>query len=259
MGFGHGDCEDQDRKLKLRPWRDLAGPDQRTAAGVGHPFGHRSADRRATGMLLAPALPRGSKPRQGARRDLQPASACGRAPTDDDGHRRCPPGAGGKDPRSSCRAGNALRRERGGSLRRGGSAKCGARQATHLVERDQAASTLLRSHPEWSDRRIAELCGLSDKTVARARHRATADARQSSERVGRDGRRRPVDPATTRLRVGEYIALHPESSDRVVATATATSRATVRDVRQRIARGDSPLPPKAPSDYLDAAPRIEGW
>jgi hypothetical protein len=114
------------------------------------------------------------------------------------------------------------------------------------------SSTMLRDHADWSNRRIAELCGLSDKTLAKLRGRATADLRQSSNRVGRDGRRRPTDPAAARQRIAEYLARHPHCSDRAVAEAVTTSQATVRDVRQRLARGEGPLPERLQTPSVPA-------
>lgn len=111
-----------------------------------------------------------------------------------------------------------------------------------LAEREQAAITLLRTHREWSDRRIAQVCGLSDKTVARTRHRATAELAQSNDRLGRDGRRRPLDPGALRQRIVEHMTLHPKASDRQTAAAVGASPATVRDVRKRLSEGESPLP-----------------
>src|SRR5262245_32335653 len=48
------------------------------------------------------------------------------------------------------------------------------RNVTHgltlsVSERKQAAVRVLRAHPRWSDRRVAELCAVSPKTVARLR------------------------------------------------------------------------------------------
>src|SRR5205823_12956635 len=56
-----------------------------------------------------------------------------------------------------------------------------------LREREQATLRLLDDHPDWSDRRIAEVCGLSPRTIASIRARSTGETPQLSERVGRDG------------------------------------------------------------------------
>ena len=64
-------------------------------------------------------------------------------------------------------------------------------------DRRRAALRILARHHEWSDRRIASLCGLSGKTVARLRSEEglpTADrvVIGFERRIGRDGKARPV-------------------------------------------------------------------
>lgn len=110
-----------------------------------------------------------------------------------------------------------------------------------LAEREAAAVHIVQLVPDWSDRRIAGVSGLSPKTVARLRARATVDSAQSRARVGRDGRLRPVDPTEVRRRVAEAVRSDPEASTRAIAARTGASQATVRDVRQRLSRGLSEL------------------
>ncbi len=110
-----------------------------------------------------------------------------------------------------------------------------------LTEREAAAQRILELVPDWSDRRIAVVSGLSPKTVARLRDRATVDSAQSRARVGRDGRFRPVDPSEVRRRVADVVRSEPDASTRSIATRTGASQATVRDVRQRLSRGASEL------------------
>lgn len=110
-----------------------------------------------------------------------------------------------------------------------------------LGEREQAATRIVELVPEWSDRRIAGVSGLSPKTVARLRGRATVDSDQSRARIGRDGRKRPVDPSEVRRRVAEVVRSDPDASTRSIASLTGASQATVRDVRQRLSRGASEL------------------
>jgi AraC-like DNA-binding protein len=58
-----------------------------------------------------------------------------------------------------------------------------------LAERHHAADAILEHHHNLSDRSIAEICGLSPKTVARHRANLGARARYESERrLGRDGK-----------------------------------------------------------------------
>jgi ParB-like chromosome segregation protein Spo0J len=60
-----------------------------------------------------------------------------------------------------------------------------------LVDREAAAARVLLSHPMWSDRAIAEITGLSAKTVCAIRRRSsTEESQQSNMRYGRDGRAR---------------------------------------------------------------------
>ncbi len=123
-----------------------------------------------------------------------------------------------------------------------------------LGERERAASRMIATHPDWSDRLIGEVCGLSPKTVARRRP-ATEDGRPSPTRVGRDGRRRPTDPASVRTRVAELLARRPDASVRQIAAHTAASEATVRDVRERLRQGESPLTPRQAGQPEPSPPR----
>lgn len=111
-----------------------------------------------------------------------------------------------------------------------------------LADREHAAERIIVLRPEWSDRAISETCGLSPKTIAGIRRRTTAGLPQLAVRTGRDGRVRPIDPVAGRHRIANAIAAEPAASLRQIAERTATSVATVRDVRRRLARGLSPLP-----------------
>lgn len=113
-----------------------------------------------------------------------------------------------------------------------------------LAERESAAARFLDLVPDWSDRRIAEVSGLSPTTVARLRERSTADSEQLRARVGRDGRARPLDPSELRERVAEAIGSDPNASNRGIAKLSGASQATVRDVRERLRRGEDPIPPR---------------
>ncbi|MEV7380714.1 ParB N-terminal domain-containing protein [Streptomyces lydicus] len=57
-----------------------------------------------------------------------------------------------------------------------------------LAERTAAAARVVRTHAEWSDRRIAAVVGLSPKTVGAVRARSSEEIPQTMARVGRDGR-----------------------------------------------------------------------
>jgi ParB-like chromosome segregation protein Spo0J len=92
-------------------------------------------------------------------------------------------------------------------------------------ERQAAAGTLLRRCPDRSDRWVAEMCGLSHSTVARIRQ--AAEALGTGARTGRDGRRRPVDPAAGRAAVAKALAQDPASSFRQAAEAAGVAKSTV--------------------------------
>jgi ParB-like chromosome segregation protein Spo0J len=110
-----------------------------------------------------------------------------------------------------------------------------------LTEREHAAVELLKMGSEWSDRRIGSVCGLSDKTVGRLR-RTTAEIPQLSERVGRDGRIRPTDSGKRRADIAAAIRSHPDAKAEEIARSLSTSPTTVRDVRGRLQKGETPVP-----------------
>jgi ParB-like chromosome segregation protein Spo0J len=110
-----------------------------------------------------------------------------------------------------------------------------------LAEREAAANKFIELVPEWSDRRIATVSGISPKTVARLRERASVDSAQLRARVGRDGRVRAVDSSEVRRRVVAALLEDPDASTRAIARLTRASQATVRDVRERLARGENGL------------------
>jgi hypothetical protein len=117
-------------------------------------------------------------------------------------------------------------------------------------ERKGAARRILVVQPGWSDRRVAELCGISPKTVARLR--TIPEGRPSGEvpqldtrsRLGRDNRTRPVDSSSLRSRIAEEIKAHPGASLRAIASTVGASPETVRSVRMHLA-GSTAGPPDA--------------
>lgn len=110
-----------------------------------------------------------------------------------------------------------------------------------LTDRREAASRILDRHAQLSDRAIASSTGLSAKTVAGIR-RARGGQAHVPSRMGRDGRLRPLSTATGRHLAAELLTARPTASLREIATATGVSPGTVRDVRLRLARGESPVP-----------------
>ena len=117
-----------------------------------------------------------------------------------------------------------------------------------LRERESAAGRFLRAHPEWADRRVAEICGLSPKTIGRVRSRVVKDSDGPASRVGRDGRTRPTDPAAVRQRVADLLNATPASSSREIAAVARTSQATVLDVRRRLQQDDAARPQEPATD-----------
>lgn len=61
-------------------------------------------------------------------------------------------------------------------------------------------------------------------------------------RVGADGRMRPVDAAEGRPRAAEILSARPEASLREAARASGIAVGTARDVRERMGRGEDPIP-----------------
>lgn len=112
-----------------------------------------------------------------------------------------------------------------------------------LHDRKNAAVTLLRSEPGWSDRLIGKLAGLSHKTIAKLRASSTGDGTHLNDdrRVGRDGRVRPVAAVEGRYRAAEAISADPGASLRQIARLAGVSLATARDVRIRLQRGEAPV------------------
>lgn len=123
-----------------------------------------------------------------------------------------------------------------------------------LQDRRVAALRILESRPGMSDRAIAEVTGLSAKTVAGLRRCSTADSPQLNARIGKDGRRRPLNAEEGRLRAARVIAANPDASLRKIAQDAAVSVGTAHAVRQRIRRGEDPMAPRTTERIGGAAP-----
>jgi ParB-like chromosome segregation protein Spo0J len=101
-----------------------------------------------------------------------------------------------------------------------------------LAERLQAVSQILATRPDLSDRAVAGICGLSPHTVAnRRRASSTSDLGQ---RVGIDGRTRPLNSTMGRLQAAALILAFPKDSNRKIAREVGLSETTVRAVRHQI-------------------------
>ena len=112
------------------------------------------------------------------------------------------------------------------------------------ADRMAAAVRIVENRPEWSNRAIAAVTGLAPGTINAARQCATGQIQQLNVRLGQDGRVRPVDGTSGRLRASEIIKTRPELPLRELAKAAGVSVGTARDVRERIRRGMDPLPPR---------------
>ncbi|MDX3537603.1 ParB/RepB/Spo0J family partition protein [Streptomyces sp. MB09-01] len=111
---------------------------------------------------------------------------------------------------------------------------------TH-AERTAAAIRILRSHPDWSDRGIAQRTGLAAKTIGALRRRE-GPAPAPPGRIGQDGRVRPADPVRGREVAARLLAGRPTASLRQIAREAGIAPSTVRDVRRRIGEGADPVP-----------------
>ncbi|WP_205718752.1 ParB/RepB/Spo0J family partition protein [Actinomadura sp. WMMA1423] len=110
------------------------------------------------------------------------------------------------------------------------------------ADRLAGAQHVLAAHPDWSDRAIAAITGLSAKTIASLRGRSGDASHLTGKRLGRDGRRRPIAAGEGRRRAAEYISAHPDAPLRQVARETDVSLGTVHDVSARLRRGADPQP-----------------
>ena len=112
-----------------------------------------------------------------------------------------------------------------------------------LTERKAAAQRIVASHADWADRAIARVTGLSVKTVSAIR-RATAGGDRSAggRRLGVDGRIRPLSAADGRRHASRLIKAQADAPLREIARQAGISVSTAKDVRDRVRRGDDPVP-----------------
>ncbi|MGH4008604.1 MAG: ParB N-terminal domain-containing protein [Pseudonocardiaceae bacterium] len=123
------------------------------------------------------------------------------------------------------------------------------------ADRIVAAGRIIRSHPQWSNRMIATVTGLSAGTVGKVRWRSNVHNAQSDTRVGKDGRVRPIDSAAGRRKAAELLAEKPTASLRAIAKEAAVSPSTVQDVRQRLRAGQDPALQRKRVKGSSATPR----
>ncbi|GAA4534924.1 ParB N-terminal domain-containing protein [Amycolatopsis samaneae] len=120
------------------------------------------------------------------------------------------------------------------------------------ADRRRAAERIIATHGRWSDRMIASVVGMAAKTVAEIRRGTDAGGAGELARIGRDGRVRSIDVSAGRRLAHEMIIGDPSLSLRKVARAAGISAETVRDVKNRVLRGEDPVPRKQQG-------KAEGW
>ena len=122
-------------------------------------------------------------------------------------------------------------------------------------DRLAAAEHIFTSHSEWSDRMVAIVVGLSGRKIAALRAKVANHVPQPASRIGRDGRSRPLDPSAGRARAAELVASRPDISLRQVAREAGIAPATAADVRDRVRRGEDPVPVRAVQSKKPVAAR----
>jgi hypothetical protein len=110
------------------------------------------------------------------------------------------------------------------------------------ADRRAAAIRLIRSHPEWSDRRISAITTVSAGTVATLRTQVLDSTQRTTVRIGKDGRVRPLDRNIGRQRAIDFMESNPDASVRLVASAAGVSPATVVNIRKRSNSDPGPAP-----------------
>ncbi|WP_167768726.1 ParB/RepB/Spo0J family partition protein [Nocardia sp. CS682] len=122
-----------------------------------------------------------------------------------------------------------------------------------LADRKAAALRILQSYPDWSDRSIGVITGISHKTVGAIRTRSTGKSTQSTGRIARNGVLHRSAGRQGRQRAAELFALDPTASTRKVASAAGISVTTAKDVRKRL-RDGTQLVSACESSGVTAAP-----
>jgi ParB-like chromosome segregation protein Spo0J len=107
-----------------------------------------------------------------------------------------------------------------------------------LADRKAAAVRVAGYYPEWSDRAIASLTGLSHNTVAAVRECLAGENDSLDARIGRDGRLRPRNSAERREIAEKLIKDNPGASLREIAQRAHISPETARRVRTSLTQAD---------------------
>lgn len=127
-------------------------------------------------------------------------------------------------------------------------------------EREAAAIRLLRSHYWLSDRSLAEICGVSAKTLGVLRRQNADQLPDLEKRFGRDGKLHPCDGSSGRREAAQILRESPDASTREVARQAGIAQATAADVRARLHRGDSPYTSRARPNRVvrSSSPSVNG-
>jgi hypothetical protein len=104
-----------------------------------------------------------------------------------------------------------------------------------LRERERAAARVHELHREWSDRKIAAMCGLAPSTVRRIRGLSTVQNTQLEKREGIDGRMRAVDNRELRRQTELALRSRPQATLCEIAALVGASPTTVSRVRADLA------------------------
>lgn len=125
-----------------------------------------------------------------------------------------------------------------------------------LEDRRAAGRRILEAHPDWSDRMIAKIVGLSPNTVGTMRRRQVAAADASGRRVGLDGRTHPLSPGDTRYAVREALDRNPAASVRELARSVGISVGRAHVLRRELL--DEALHECAPAGGIRVEARGDG-
>jgi hypothetical protein len=123
-----------------------------------------------------------------------------------------------------------------------------------LRDRKAAAARLLGLYPDRSDRAVAELAGLSGKTVGALR-RSIAHLPQLPTRMGRDGRVRAVDRTSRSNAVGS-VAGQPEPTPAGIGDIGGTATATGAVLHEPAGGNRITLHQPEPEGRIAVAPRV---
>ncbi|MEU7145421.1 ParB N-terminal domain-containing protein [Nocardia sp. NPDC046473] len=124
-----------------------------------------------------------------------------------------------------------------------------------LADRKAAALRILSLYPQWSDRAIAAIAGISHKTVGVLRSRSTGENSQSTGRIARNGVLHRSAGRQGRQRAAELFGVDPNASARKVALAADISVTTAKDVRRRLRAGEPPVPSRESAAGATVTPR----